>query len=377
MRFGGQLHRVAAAILMIALAAAAVLGEGSGGARGPAFPDATATTQGATGDGPASQGAVLFSANGEYAFPLAGNIGAMAWTHYHWNGGNAVDILPSPRLSVSSAVFRAFERSPVVAVTAGVVSRADNELGGTALVLRGDDRREYYYAHLSQTWVVKATRVRAGEILGIIGRSGRWTQYIERHLHFAITSRWHRGLVWKNDVNAAEWIRAEFGLAWIDQTPKPYPAAYPHGSPLRVPYRVIRTFAQMRAGNPDIASIELLPGGDAASGEDGGGVTSAASGSGGSAAGNPAAASSQIGVYSTLTGQIRVLRGTVLGLRIQVTNRHTNQTVVFSGLVRSQVQTGDVVKRGGLVGYTAGVIDYMYFDRGALVDPVPTMGGRG
>jgi len=350
MRFGDQLHRVAAATLLIALAAAALLGEGHAGR----LPRAAAAS-------PADE--VLFSANGEYAFPLAGKIADMAWTHYHWNGGNAVDILASPLLVASSAAFRAFERSPAVAVTAGIVSRADNELGGTALVIRGDDRREYYYAHLASTWVTKPVGVRAGEILGMVGRTGRWTQYIERHLHFAISSRWHQGLRWKNDINAAEWIRAEFGLGWIDQTPKPYPPAYPRGSPLHVPYRLVRTFAQVRAQNPDLASIELAPSGGAPAGD-------GARASGGIVGGGA-------GVYTTLTGEVRVLRATLLGLRIQVTNRHTNQTVVLSGLERSRVQTGDVVARGGLVGYAAGPIDYMYFDEGRLADPVPTMGGRG
>ncbi len=329
MRFRGQLHRPAAAILMVSLAAAAVLGEGSGGARGAASPGAAPAEQAATAARPpapaAASGAVkapadstpsrtvLFSANGRYAFPLAGDIGAMAWSHHHWNGGNAVDILASPSLSAGSAAFRAFERSPVVAVTAGIVSRADNELGGTALVLRGSDRREYYYAHLKTTWVSAPVRVHAGEILGMVGRTGRWAQYLERHLHFAITSRWHHGLDWKNDINAAEWIRTEFGLGWIDETPKTYPAAYPQGSPLRVPYRLIQSFAQMRAQDPDIASIELLPAGQA-------GVYSTL----------PGHPREQAAVYSTLTGELRLLRGTLLGLRIQVTNRHTNQTVVFS-----------------------------------------------
>ncbi len=370
-------HRIAAATLLVALAAAAVLGEGRLAAAPQAPLGGRAAGAVDRAAGPAAEagtrGRVLFSADGRYAFPLAGDITDMAWTHYHWNGGDAVDILARPGLSASSLAFRRFERSSVVAVTAGVVSRADNALGGTALVLRGDDLREYYYAHLSETWVVKPTRVRVGELLATIGRTGRWAQYLERHLHFAIASRWHRGLAWKTDVNAAEWFRSEFDLAWIDQTPGPYPAAYPSGSPLPPPYRIVRSFAEMRSRNPDLASIELAPEG----GSVGLAVALPAHGNRGTGSSRAAAQDgAQAGVYSTLTGEVRVLRGTVVGLRVQVTNRHTSQTVVFSGLLAATVRTGDVVRRGGLIGATTGAIDYEYFDDGLLTDPTPTLSGR-
>lgn len=296
---------------------------------------------------------VLYSSDKRYAFPVAGAIADLIWTHYHWDGGNSVDIIPSSKLPVDSPTFMRVERSPIVAVTSGTVKPANNELGGTALILFGDDGREYYYAHLAHTWVRAPTRVRVGALLGTMGRTGRWTRFIERHLNFSITSRWHRGLVWTDDINAAEWIRREFGLRWIDQNPGPYPPAMPSGSPLLPPYRVVRSFAQMRAVEPDMASIVLAP------------VALLASGGGGSP---------QSGVYSTLTGEVRVMRATVLGLRVQVTNRPTKQTVVFSELTGSIVHTGDVVKRGELVGYATGPINYMIFDRGRLIDPLTTMG---
>jgi hypothetical protein len=295
------------------------------------------------GTGLFARAKVLFSPSGTYAFPVAGDVKEMAWTHDHWNGGNAVDILAAQNLAPTSPAFRAFDRSPIVAVVSGTVKRADNEIGGTALLLFGDDGREYYYAHLSSTTVAGSMSVKAGEQIGVIGRSGRWARYLEIHLHFAVSSKWHTGLLWKNDVNAAEWFDKIFGLQWIDQTPVPYPAAMPRGSPLRPPYRIVTTFARMRSRNPDMASVRMAPAG-----------------------GGP------VPVYSTLLGEVRVLRATILGLRVQVTNRHTGQTVVYSGLGSTRLRPGDVVNHGQIVGETTSPIDYMYFNRGTLTDPTTT-----
>lgn len=309
---------------------------------------------------------VLYSPDGTYAFPLAGNTSEMAWTHYHWDGGNAVDILPAPNLLPGTPAFAAFDSSPVVAVVSGRVVRADNDLGGNALLLFGDDGREYYYAHLSSTWVTAPTRVRVGDKLGVIGRTGRWARFIEIHLHFAISSTWHTGLHWKNDVNAARWIEKTFGLHWIDQNPITYPPTYPHGSPLQRPFRIVASFGQMKRANRDMASIRLQPLRVAA-----GARRSSSEPASGTAL--PRRETGAVPVYSTLGGAVRVMRATVLGLRLQITNLHTAQTVVYSGLESTQLRTGDVVNHGQIVGLATGTIGYMYFDHGALTDPTPTM----
>jgi len=313
---------------------------------------------------------VLFSPSGTYAFPLAGNTSEMAWTHYHWDGGNAVDILPAPRLEPGSPAFAAFDHSAVVAVVAGRVQRADNDLGGTALLLFGDDGREYYYAHLSRALITVPTRVKAGQQIGTIGRTGRWAQYIEIHLHFAISSKWHEGLFWKNDVNVAEWLEKTFGLGWIDQNPISYPPAFPHGSPLRPPYRLAATFAGTRTVTPDAASLRMQP---LLAGSPSPGGLSGSRGSTTPTGGGRRAPPRQVPVFSTLTGAVRVMRGTVLGLRVQITNLHTAQTVVYSGLSETPLTTGDVVNNGQIVGLIAGTLDYMYFDHGVLTDPGPTL----
>ncbi len=287
---------------------------------------------------------VLFSSSGTYAFPVAGDVKDMVWTHYHWNGGNAVDILPSSRLKPQSEAFQSFEHATVVAVVSGTVQPADNERGGTALFLFGDDGREYYYAHLSSTTITGRQRVRAGEPLGVIGHTGRWAQYIEIHLHFSIASKWHKGFYWKNDVNAAEWLEKTFGLPWIDQNPITYAAAMPHGSPLKSPYKISESFAQTKRKNPDTASIWMSP-----------------------------LATGDVPVYATLSGEVRVMRATVFGLRLQITNLHSGQTVVYSGLTSTHLRTGNVVNPGQIVGRTQGPINYMYFDRGVLHDPTASL----
>lgn len=289
---------------------------------------------------------VLYSPSGRYAFPVAADVADMAWTHYHWNGGNAVDILPAPNLRPGTAAFDAFEHAPIVAVVAGTVKPATNELGGTALLLFGNDGREYYYAHLSSTPITRPTRVTVGERIGTIGNTGRWARYIEIHLHLAITSQWHHGLQWPNNINVAEWIEQTFGLPWIDQNARPYPASRPHGSPLAEPYRISATFAAMRAKNPDTASIRMTPSFEQAP---------------------------SVPVYSTLWGEVRVMRATVFGLRVQITNRHSGQTVVYSGLSRAVCRTGEVVNAGRIVGWTKAPIDYMYFDKGVLANPTPML----
>ena len=287
---------------------------------------------------------VLFSPSGTYAFPVAGDVKNMIWTHFHWNGGNAVDILPSSRLKPQSQAFQAFEHATIVAVVSGTVERADNERGGTALFLFGDDGHEYYYAHLSSTTITRRQRVRVGQPLGVIGHTGRWAQYIEIHLHFSIASTWHKGFYWKNDINAAEWIDKTFGLPWVDQNPIAYSAAMPSGAPLKEPYRISESFAQTKSKNPDTASIWMVS-------LEGQGVP----------------------VYATLSGEVRVMRATVFGLRLQITNLHSSQTVVYSGLTSTRLRTGDVVNAGQIVGQTQGPINYMYFDRGVLADPTTTL----
>ena len=67
---------------------------------------------------------------------------------------------------------------------------------------------------------------------------------------------------------------------------------------------------------------------------------------------------------------MNVHRDTVLGLRVQVTNRHTDQTIVVSGLDDTHRIDDEVVRRGDRLGTTDGAIHYMRYDRGIITPPV-------
>lgn len=279
-----------------------------------------------------------------YVFPLAGPIELVAWERLHWDGSDEVDLEAAPDLKHGSREMAQFERMLVVAVTAGTARRSDNERGGIAVVLDGDDGFRYYYAHLSRSRIGPEDaprRVVAGEVLGTIGRTGRWSRYIETHLHFSITGGDGRF------VNASDWFERTFGYAPIVRPRGQYPPDHPAGAivPAGNRYRVVRTFHEMQRSNPDTASVEIRTGGGA--------------------------------IVSPLTGEVRIMRNTVFGRRVQITNRHTDQTVVVSGMDSFLVSTGDVVRRGDPLGVVessdSGVINVMYFDQGRLRDPLPVM----
>ncbi len=78
--------------------------------------------------------------------------------------------------------------TPVLAVAGGTVfSVGWNDIGGWRLWLRDDDGNEFYYAHLSaySPLAVNGRRVRPGDVLGFMGRTGD-AEYSPVHLHFEI-----------------------------------------------------------------------------------------------------------------------------------------------------------------------------------------------
>lgn len=74
--------------------------------------------------------------------------------------------------------------APNVAVVAGSVGDNSGGLGGTAVLLQGDDGNQYYYAHLS-TIVGGARRVGQGELIGRTGNTGN-ARGGPTHTHFEI-----------------------------------------------------------------------------------------------------------------------------------------------------------------------------------------------
>ncbi len=280
-----------------------------------------------------------FSRDGRHVFPVAGELDFLSWTYIHWDGSNAVDIEIDPAVPAGSSLFRAFGVRSVVAITDGEVTRSDNPAGGIALILRGDDGYQYYYAHLDTTWIETSARVAAGQRLGEIGRTGNATQYIEEHLHLSIASSHSPGLDWVADVNAAQWLHDRFALRWRDRTIAEYAPDRPSGSPLVVPFH--QEYVEGTPGEPTPAGVVLTP-----------------------------RAEGPVAVVSPVAGEVNVHRDTVLGLRVQVTNRHTGQTVVVSGLRDTHRSDDEVVRRGERLGTADGAIHYMYYDRGIITPPV-------
>lgn len=74
--------------------------------------------------------------------------------------------------------------SPAYAVVDGVVDRwSGGGLGGIALWLRGDDGTRYYYAHNSANVAPVGARVRAGEVIAYVGKTGN-AETTPPHVHF-------------------------------------------------------------------------------------------------------------------------------------------------------------------------------------------------
>jgi hypothetical protein len=261
-----------------------------------------------------------------------------------------VDVEAARHLAGDSEDFINFTQRPVVAITSGVVSIADNLAGGLALRLEGDDGLMYYYGHLHEQWVTQGQRVQAGDLLGRVGNTGRWAQYIEPHLHLSIFTRSAEDWRWAPDVNGAEKLLAWFGLPWQDLDIPDYPLDYVSGWPLDAPAQITRSFAENQAENSDLGAIDLLP---------------------------INAGSDPVPVYATLGGEINVNRATVMGLRVQITNRPSRSTVVYSFMLDTNLADGDVVQRGDLVGHIAPAtsLNYMLFINDVQTDPAPTLAG--
>ncbi|MEO5680395.1 MAG: peptidoglycan-binding protein [Acidimicrobiales bacterium] len=73
--------------------------------------------------------------------------------------------------------------TPILAPVGGLVEPADNNLGGIALQLHGNDGNRYYFAHLDHTGTTG--RVPAGTIIGYVGNSGDAVT-TPTHLHIEV-----------------------------------------------------------------------------------------------------------------------------------------------------------------------------------------------
>jgi hypothetical protein len=133
---------------------------------------------------------IRYSADGQYAFPVA-PLSRVTYSCTHHNNrpedtlytGNATDITVIG-VGRSSPIVGL----PIVAYTSGVVNTvATYEYGGKAIILAGDDNRYYYYAHNCVIYPSEGQRVSVGDVLGRTDRTGN-AQGTAEHLHFNIGS---------------------------------------------------------------------------------------------------------------------------------------------------------------------------------------------
>jgi murein DD-endopeptidase MepM/ murein hydrolase activator NlpD len=111
---------------------------------------------------------------------------------------------------------------PLVAVADGTVfSVGWNKVGGNRLWLLDEQGNQFYYAHLSafSTAAVNGARVKAGEVVGFMGRTGdaEGTPY---HLHFEIHPVSFLYLGYDGAVDPTPYLDA-----WLHQKDLPFPVA--------------------------------------------------------------------------------------------------------------------------------------------------------
>lgn len=268
----------------------------------------------------------------------------LEWTEYHWDGGNAVDIFAARDLKPGSQALADVHSAPVYAVADGLAFRVDNPRGGTAVLLKAETGKQFYYAHLAETRVgaeldgsSEGMPVSRGERIGSIGRSGSRTQFIEPHLHFEVIED-HEGLGWPDDTNAARWIRRTFGFRWMEENIEDYEPDRPQGFPLDSAREPVERFESMASDEPQSAGVRFD-------------------------------LETDTRVRSLHEGEVRVMRDTKLGLRVQVTNRPTDTTMVYSFLDTTDLETGDTVSRGRDIGVARDQLHVMFFDDGRSRDP--------
>ncbi len=74
--------------------------------------------------------------------------------------------------------------TPVMAVKDGVVTKSTRSWGaGRFIVVRHGDKSESKYFHLDERWVEEGARVKKGDVIGVVGKTGRVTG---PHLHFEL-----------------------------------------------------------------------------------------------------------------------------------------------------------------------------------------------
>ena len=87
----------------------------------------------------------------------------------------------------------------VVAPTSGLVLFSGKDsLGGNIVLMLSAKWRFHYFAHLEETKARQYERVKAGQLIGIVGSTGN-AKGKQPHLHYSIKSMFPR--IWKYDIS--------------------------------------------------------------------------------------------------------------------------------------------------------------------------------
>jgi hypothetical protein len=118
----------------------------------------------------------------------------------------------------------AFQRAPLVAVANGTVVRVGrpSATSGLRVRLRDDCGWEYFYGHLDEAVVREGQQVRAGELLGFMGRTGTSST----HLHFNVSPDGQ----YLRDLNPFDLLRGTSATA-CQAAPTPQAPAAPAPAP--------------------------------------------------------------------------------------------------------------------------------------------------
>jgi murein DD-endopeptidase MepM/ murein hydrolase activator NlpD len=124
--------------------------------------------------------------------------------------------------------------TPVVAVANGKLSLVGwNRLGGWRLWLTDAAGNSFYYAHLAgySRWILTHPRVRAGEVVGFLGRTGD-AFTTSPHLHFEIHPQVYLDLGYDGAVDPTAYLK-KWAIVHVPQDEMPNPATLkaPVGTP--------------------------------------------------------------------------------------------------------------------------------------------------
>ena len=124
--------------------------------------------------------------------------------------------------------------TPIVAVANGTLGLVGwNKLGGWRLWLTDGDGNSFYYAHLAgySRWILKHPHVRAGQVVGFLGRTGD-AFTTDPHLHFEIHPQQYLDLGYDGAVDPTAYLQ-KWRVVHVPAKEMPNPATLkaPVGTP--------------------------------------------------------------------------------------------------------------------------------------------------